>query len=62
MLLKKLLKNCVLEGNVLQYEIKAPFDKLLSCTSCKKWKNVALNNLSDFSDINLDKEPMLLTC
>lgn len=29
-LLKKLLINCVLDGKVLKYEIKAPFDKLLS--------------------------------
>lgn len=29
-LLKKLLTNCVLDGKVLKYEIKAPFDKLLS--------------------------------
>lgn len=50
-LLKKLLTNCVLDGKVLQYEIKAPFDKLLSCTNYKKWKNVALNNLEDFSEV-----------
>ena len=51
-LLKKLLTNCVLDGKVLQYEIKAPFDKLLSCTNYKKWKNVALNNLEDFSEVD----------
>ena len=50
-LLKKLLTNCVLDGKVLKYEIKAPFDKLISCTNYKKWKNVALDNLEDFSEV-----------
>ena len=53
MLLKKLLTNCVLDGDVLKYEIQAPFDKLLSCANYKKWKNVALNNLEDFSEVKV---------
>lgn len=48
MLLKKLLTNCVLDGGVLKYEIKAPFDKLLSCTNYKKWKDIAIENLEEF--------------
>lgn len=52
-LLKKLLTNCVLDGKVLKYEIKAPFDKLLSCTNYKKWKNIAMENLEEFE--NLEK-------
>ena len=48
MLLKKLLTNCVLDGEVLKYEIKAPFDKLLSCTNYKKWKDIAIENLEEF--------------
>lgn len=39
MLLKKLLTNYVLDGDVLRYEIQEPFDKLLSCTNYKKWKD-----------------------
>lgn len=53
-LLKKLLTNCVLDGKVLKYEIKAPFDKLLSCTNYKKWKDVAVENLEDFEKINMN--------
>lgn len=49
MLLKKLLTNCVLDGDVLKYEIKAPFDKLLSCTNYKKWKDIAMENLNEFA-------------
>ncbi len=52
-LLKKLLTNCVLDGKVLKYDIKAPFDKLLSCTNYKKWKNVALDNIEDFSEVKV---------
>lgn len=52
-LLKKLLTNCILDGKVLKYEIKAPFDKLISCTNYKKWKNVALDNLEDFSEVKV---------
>ena len=52
-LLKTLLTNCVLDGKVLKYDIKAPFDKLLSCSNRKKWKNVALDNLEDFSEIKV---------
>lgn len=48
MLLKKLLTNCVLDGDVLKYEIQAPFDKLLSCSNYKKWKDIAIENLEDF--------------
>lgn len=48
MLLKRLLTNCILEGEVLKYEIKAPFDKLLSCINYKKWKDIAIENLEEF--------------
>lgn len=52
MLLKRLLTNCILDGEVLKYEIKAPFDKLLSCTNYKKWKDIAIENLEDFENLN----------
>ena len=54
MLLKRLLTNCVLDGETLKYEIKAPFDKLLSCTNYKKWKDIAIENLEEFSNTNID--------
>ena len=52
MLLRKLLANCILDGEVLKYEIKAPFDKLLTCTNYKKWKDIAIDNLEEFEKIN----------
>ena len=52
MLLKRLLTNCVLDGAVLKYKIKAPFDKLLSCTNYKKWKDIAMENLEEFEKIS----------
>ena len=51
MLLNNLLTDCVLDGTTLHYKIKAPFDTLLSCTNCKKWKDVALENLEEFESI-----------
>lgn len=53
MLLKKLLTNCVLDDEVLKYEIKAPFDKLLSCSNYKKWKDIAMENLEEFEKVTL---------
>ena len=51
MLLKKLLTNCVLDGDVLKYEIQAPFDKLLSCANYRKWKDIAMENLEEFEKV-----------
>jgi site-specific DNA recombinase len=50
MLLKRLLTNCILDGEFLKYEIKAPFDKLLSCSNYKKWKDIAIENLEEFEN------------
>lgn len=52
MLLKRLLTNCVLDGKVLKYEIKAPFDKLLACSNYKKWKDITIENLEEFENLN----------
>lgn len=52
MLLKRLLTNCVLDGETLKYEIKAPFDKLLSCSNYKNWKDIAIENLEEFENLN----------
>jgi len=54
MLMKKLLTNCVLDGEVLKYEIKSPFDKLLSCTNYKKWQDIALENLDEFGEVGFE--------
>ena len=51
MLLKRLLDNCVLHGDTLTYEIKAPFDKLISCNNYKQWSNVAIDNLDEFTNL-----------
>ncbi len=51
MLLRKLLTNCILDNRVLRYEIKAFFDKLLSCTNYKKWKDIAIENLEKFENL-----------
>ena len=51
MLLKRLLDNCVLHGDTLTYDIKAPFDKLISCHNYKQWSNVALDNLDEFAKL-----------
>lgn len=50
MLLKRILTNCILDGETLKYEIKAPFDKLLSCSNYKKWKDIAMENLEEFEN------------
>lgn len=50
MLLRRLLTNCVLDDGVLKYEIKAPFDKLLTCANYKKWKDIAIDNLEEFEN------------
>ena len=52
MLLRRLLTNCILDGEVLKYEIKVPFDKLLSCSNYKKWKDIAIENLEGFENLN----------
>ena len=53
MLLKRLLDNCVLHGDTLTYDIKAPFDKLISCHNYNQWSNVAIDNLDEFEQIKL---------
>jgi len=52
--LKRILTNCVLDGEVLKYEIKAPFNKLLSCSNYKKWKDIAMENLKKFENMEIN--------
>lgn len=47
-LLKLLLKDCKLNGKTLEYELNKPFDKLLSCSDCKQWSEIIINNLDAF--------------
>lgn len=44
-LLKLLLKDCKLNGKILEYELNKPFDKLLSCPDYKQWPEITINNL-----------------
>lgn len=53
MFLKRILTNCILDGETLKYEIKAPFDKLLFCTNCNKWKDIAMENLEEFEKVTV---------
>ena len=50
-LLKILISDCKLNGKVLEYKVKDPFDKLLACTNYRKWKDLALDNIEDFSEV-----------
>lgn len=52
-LLKMLLKDCQLNGKRLEYTLRKPFNKLISCHNYKQWSNVALDNLDEFEQIKL---------
>ena len=52
-LLKRLLTNCVLDGKVLKYEIKAPFDKLIHCNDYKQISNVIIEHLDEFEGVKV---------
>lgn len=44
----------MLDSEVLKYEIKAPFNKLLSCSNYKKWKDIAMENLKKFENMEIN--------
>ena len=50
-LLKLLLKDCKLNGERLEYELNAPFDKLLSCPDYQEWPVITINNLNAFEKL-----------
>ena len=52
-LLKMLLQDCQLNGKRLEYTLRKPFDKLISCNNYKQWSNVAIDNLDEFEQIKL---------
>lgn len=47
-ILQLLLTDCKLNGQHLEYELKKPFDKLLSNHDYNQWVSVALNNIDEF--------------
>lgn len=50
-LLRLLFKDCKLNGKRLEYELNAPFDKLLSCPDYNKWSTITVNNLDEFEKV-----------
>ena len=51
MLLKRLLTNCVLDGEVLKYKIKAPFDKFIKCNNPIQWFKLPTQDLDTYAQI-----------
>lgn len=47
-LLKLLMSDCKLNGKVLEYKVKAPFDKLIQCNDYKQLSSVIIDNLNEF--------------
>ena len=52
LLLKLLLKDCKLNGKILEYELNRPFDKLLSCLDYKQWSEITINHLDEFDKVD----------
>lgn len=52
-LLKLLLKDCKLNGKILEYELNKPFDKLLSCPNYQEWTAITINNLDAFEKLGI---------
>ena len=50
-LLRLLLTDCKLNGKRLEYKLKAPFDRLLSCKNHQDWPQIAVENLGEFGKI-----------
>ena len=52
-LLRLLITDCKLNGKRLEYRLKAPFDKLITCTDSQKLSQVAIDNLDEFEKITM---------
>ena len=52
-LLKLLISDCKLNGKVLEYKVKAPFDKLIQCNDYKQISNVVIENLNEFEGVKV---------
>lgn len=52
-LLRLLLTDCKLNGKRLEYKLKAPFDRLLSCKNHQDWPQIAVDNLEEFEEVKI---------
>ena len=52
-LLKILISDCKLNGKVLEYKVKAPFDKLVQCNDYKQISSVVIEHLDEFEDVKV---------
>ena len=50
-LLRLLITDCKLNGKRLEYRLKAPFDKLITCTDSQKLSQITMDNLDEFENI-----------
>lgn len=50
-LLRLLITDCQLNGKTLEYKLKAPFDKLVTCKNHQDWPQVAVENLEEFEQV-----------
>ena len=50
-LLRLLITDCQLNGKRLEYTLKTPFDKLVTCKNYQDWPRVAVENLGEFEKI-----------
>ena len=52
-LLKLLISDCKLNDKVLEYKVKAPFDKLIRCNDYKQLSSVIIDNLNEFECVKV---------
>ena len=50
-LLKILISDCKLNGKVLEYKLKSPFDKLIHCNDYKQLSSVVIEHLDEFEGV-----------
>lgn len=52
-LLKMLLTDCKLDGKKLEYTLKKPFDRLITCKDYKQWPSLAVEHLNEFECVKV---------
>ena len=52
-LLRLLITDCQLNGKRLEYTLKTPFDKLVTCKNYQDWPQVAIDNLEEFEKVEV---------
>lgn len=52
-LLRLLITDCQLNGKRLEYALKTPFDKLVTCKNYQDWPQVAIDNLEEFEKVEV---------